>query len=117
LVFCAVMLRNMISINCRNLVEAIFLIERIVMLCFEGHLEAQIFGGRFTGNRPVINKLLDADMNKIRPAVQALARATSIHTYTSRGSSVGIAVGCRLDDRGVGVSAPLGSRILSSPQR
>jgi hypothetical protein len=35
----------------------------------------------------------------------------------SRDSSVGIATGYRMDDRGVGVRAPVGARILSSPRR
>jgi hypothetical protein len=35
----------------------------------------------------------------------------------SRDSSVGIASGYRLDDRGVGVLVPVGSRIFSSPRR
>jgi hypothetical protein len=34
-----------------------------------------------------------------------------------RDSVVGIATGYRLDDRGVGVQVPVGSRILSSPRR
>jgi hypothetical protein len=32
-------------------------------------------------------------------------------------NGVGIATGCGLDDRGVGVRVPLGARILSTPQR
>jgi hypothetical protein len=35
----------------------------------------------------------------------------------SRGSAVGIATGYGLDDRGVGVRVPVGSRIFSSPSR
>jgi hypothetical protein len=35
----------------------------------------------------------------------------------SRDSVVGIAIGYGLDDRGVGVQAPVGSRIFSSPRR
>jgi hypothetical protein len=35
----------------------------------------------------------------------------------SRGSAVGIATGYGLDDRGVGVRVPVGSRIFSSPRR
>jgi hypothetical protein len=35
----------------------------------------------------------------------------------SRDSSVGIATGYGLDDRGVGVRVPTGSRIFSSPRR
>jgi hypothetical protein len=35
----------------------------------------------------------------------------------SRDSAVGIATGYGLDDRGVGVRVPLGSRIFSSPRR
>jgi hypothetical protein len=35
----------------------------------------------------------------------------------SRDTSVGIATGYGLDDRGVGVRAPVGSRIFSSPRR
>jgi hypothetical protein len=33
----------------------------------------------------------------------------------SRGSSVGIATGCGLDDQGVGVRVPMGARIFNSP--
>jgi hypothetical protein len=36
---------------------------------------------------------------------------------TSRDSVLGIATGYELDDRGVGVRDPVGSRISSSPQR
>jgi hypothetical protein len=36
---------------------------------------------------------------------------------TSRDSVVGIATGYGLDDRGVGVRVPVGSRIISSPRR
>jgi hypothetical protein len=35
----------------------------------------------------------------------------------NRDSAVGIATGYGLDDRGVGVRVPVGSRILSSPRR
>jgi hypothetical protein len=35
----------------------------------------------------------------------------------SRDSSVGIATSYGLDDRGIGVRVPVGSRILSSPDR
>jgi hypothetical protein len=38
-------------------------------------------------------------------------------TYRSRDSAIGIATGYGLDDRGVGVRVPLGSRIFSSPRR
>jgi hypothetical protein len=37
--------------------------------------------------------------------------------YRSRDSSVGTATGYGLDDRGVGVPVPVGSRIFSSPRR
>jgi hypothetical protein len=37
--------------------------------------------------------------------------------FGSRDSSVGIATDYRLDDRGVGVGVPVGSRIFSSPRR
>jgi hypothetical protein len=42
-----------------------------------------------------------------------------IHYYQmgSRDSVVGIATGYRMDERGVGVRVPLGSRIFSSPRR
>jgi hypothetical protein len=47
-------------------------------------------------------------------------RSILLHTYTyikrSRGSSVGIADGYGLNDRGVGVRVPVGSRIFSSPR-
>jgi hypothetical protein len=38
-------------------------------------------------------------------------------TERSRHSAVGITTGYRLDDRGVGVRVPVGSRIFSSPCR
>jgi hypothetical protein len=38
------------------------------------------------------------------------------HVTRSRDSVVGIATGYRLDDRGVGIRVPVGSRILSSPR-
>jgi hypothetical protein len=41
----------------------------------------------------------------------------SLQKDGSRGSSVGIAPGYGLDDRGVGVRVPVESRIFSSPQR
>jgi hypothetical protein len=44
----------------------------------------------------------------------------SLYNYTylvSWGNSIGIATGCGLDDRGVGVRVPAGSRFLSSPRR
>jgi hypothetical protein len=37
--------------------------------------------------------------------------------FKRRDSSVGIATGYGLDDRGIGVRVPVGSRIFSSPQR
>jgi hypothetical protein len=36
--------------------------------------------------------------------------------FWNRDSSVGIATGYGLDDRGVGIRVPVGSRIFSSPQ-
>jgi hypothetical protein len=40
-----------------------------------------------------------------------------VHTiYKSRDSVVGIATGYGLEDRGVGVRVPVGSRIFSSPR-
>jgi hypothetical protein len=41
----------------------------------------------------------------------------SIRPQNSLDSSVGIATGCGLDDQGVGVRVPAGSRIFSSPCR
>jgi hypothetical protein len=41
----------------------------------------------------------------------------SISTFRSRDSSVGIAIGYGLDDRGFGVRVPVGSRISFSPRR
>jgi hypothetical protein len=40
-----------------------------------------------------------------------------ISTHMSRDSAVGIATSYGLDDRGVGVRVPVGSRIFSSPRR
>jgi hypothetical protein len=40
-----------------------------------------------------------------------------IKSIMSRESAVGIATGYGLDDQGVGVRVPLGSRIFSSPRR
>jgi hypothetical protein len=40
-----------------------------------------------------------------------------LNTFRSRDSSVGIATGYGLDDRGVGVRVPVGSRIFSSTRR
>jgi hypothetical protein len=42
---------------------------------------------------------------------------TTAHLAWNRDSSVGIATGYGLDDRGVGVRVPVGSRIFSSPRR
>jgi hypothetical protein len=42
---------------------------------------------------------------------------TSMITYGSRDSLVGIATGYGLDDRGFGVRVPVGSRIFSSSHR
>jgi hypothetical protein len=42
---------------------------------------------------------------------------SSIAHDRSRSSAVGIADGCRLDDRGVGVRVPVGSIIFTSPYR
>jgi hypothetical protein len=42
---------------------------------------------------------------------------TSYNMETSRDTVVGIATGYGLDDRGVGVRVPVGSRIFSSPRR
>jgi hypothetical protein len=54
-------------------------------------------------------------MNLRRPACSpSLYPAPDI--YRSRDSSVGIATGYGLDDRGVGVRVPVGSRIFSSPR-
>jgi hypothetical protein len=39
------------------------------------------------------------------------------HVNFCRDSIVGLATGYGLDDRGVGVRVPLGSRIFSSPRR
>jgi hypothetical protein len=41
----------------------------------------------------------------------------NLRSRGSRDSSVGIATGYGLDDRGVGVGVPVGSRIFSSPHR
>jgi hypothetical protein len=41
----------------------------------------------------------------------------TIKIKQSRDSSVGIATGYGVDDRGVGVRVPVGSRIFSSPSR
>jgi hypothetical protein len=40
-----------------------------------------------------------------------------VYLYRGRDSSVGIATGYRLDDRGVGVQVPVVSRIFSCPHR
>jgi hypothetical protein len=40
-----------------------------------------------------------------------------LETCGSRDSAVGIATGYGLDERGVGVRVPVGSRIFSSPRR
>jgi hypothetical protein len=37
--------------------------------------------------------------------------------FRRRDSSVGVATGYRLDDQGVGVRVPVGSRFFSSPRR
>jgi hypothetical protein len=42
---------------------------------------------------------------------------TCKEVHRSRDSAVGIATGYGLDDRGVGVRIPVGSRIFSSPSR
>jgi hypothetical protein len=55
--------------------------------------------------------------------ITGLARVYCIYIYiytylcVSRDSSVGIATGYWLDDRGVGFRVPVGSRIFSSPRR
>jgi hypothetical protein len=51
-----------------------------------------------------------------KPTEQHLNQPTRVLTG-SRDSSVGIATGYGLDDRGVGVRVPVGSRIFSSPRR
>jgi hypothetical protein len=42
---------------------------------------------------------------------------TGLEVSGSRGSAVGITTGYELDDRGVRVRVPVGSRIFSSPRR
>jgi hypothetical protein len=49
--------------------------------------------------------------------VLQLRITTEIYMFRSRDSSVGIATSYGLDERGVGVRVPVGSRILSSPNR
>jgi hypothetical protein len=46
-----------------------------------------------------------------------LSTLISLILIQSRDSAVGIATGYGLDDRGVGVRVPVGSRIFSSPSR
>jgi hypothetical protein len=43
--------------------------------------------------------------------------STRVDSYLSRDSAVGIATGYGLDDRGVGVLVPVGSKIFYSPRR
>jgi hypothetical protein len=50
-------------------------------------------------------------------AVYGYLFATAFHICCSRGSVVGTATGYGLDDWGIGVRVPVGSRISSSPRR
>jgi hypothetical protein len=54
------------------------------------------------------------DVALCRPCV---ALTHLVYIYKNRDSVVGIATGDGLDDRGVGVRLPVGSRIFSSPLR
>jgi hypothetical protein len=47
---------------------------------------------------------------------KAMSNIYVLLIYQSQERVVGIATGCGLDDRGVGVRVPVGSRILSSPK-
>jgi hypothetical protein len=51
------------------------------------------------------------------PIIRVISKSIEVLTHRSRDSAVGIATGYGLDDRGVGVRVPEGSRILSSPHR
>jgi hypothetical protein len=55
------------------------------------------------------------------PAVQTdivfIYSSSILHEARSRDSIVGTATGYGLDDRGIGVRVPVGSRIFSSPRR
>jgi hypothetical protein len=52
-----------------------------------------------------------------RPMIQGYQILRPPHSVDSRDSAVGIAAGYGLDDRGVGVPVPVGSKISSSPPR
>jgi hypothetical protein len=61
------------------------------------------------------------DSNSGPSVVQPVAsrytdRATAVPVNAASVSAVGIATGCGLDDRRVGIRVPVGSRIISSPR-
>jgi hypothetical protein len=58
------------------------------------------------------HRQMDTDIHAVLKIIFFL-----IGCLTSRDSLVGIAIGYGLDDRGVGVRVPVGSRIFSSPRR
>jgi hypothetical protein len=54
---------------------------------------------------------------KTKTLVKRIIFVLEMYTEWSRDSVVGIATTYGLDDRGVGVRVPVGSRIFSSPNR
>jgi hypothetical protein len=55
--------------------------------------------------------------NEIVPLLRSFYFTLELRYFRSRDSVVGVATGYGLDDRGVGVRLPVGSRIFSSPCR
>jgi hypothetical protein len=69
---------------------------------------------------------LERNRRDLRPDSKSVCRSQFLHAHfywvslvdpMSRDSAVGIAASYGLDDRGVGVRVPVGSRIFSSPNR
>jgi hypothetical protein len=73
----------------------------------------------YTDNVAILEQSMRNEKQKaIKAGLGVNANKTKHMTVVrSRDSVVGIATGYRLDDRGVGVRVPVGSRIFSSPRR
>jgi hypothetical protein len=65
----------------------------------------------------VRNEILRVEYALYKAVIQFWKLTGRFKSEHSRDSAVGIAAGYGLDDRGVGVRVPVGSRIFSSPRR
>jgi hypothetical protein len=65
-----------------------------------------------------MNNHTESENNKdvLERFTQVVDYVITVIIYEGRDSTVNIVTGYRLDDRGVGVRVPVGSRILSSPR-